>query len=101
MKPHRALIKLLIVLLLFAQQGAFAHAVTHLGNKGTPGTEQFAHSKVCDRCASFEKISGAAPVSASTLLVLDAPFVQVLPVDYSFLPRTVTVFQGRAPPHSP
>jgi len=100
MTLHRALIKLMVVLLLFAQQGAYAHAVTHLGNKGTPGTEQFAHSKACDRCASFERISGAAPVSALKLLVLDAPYVQVLPVDYSFLPRTVAVFQGRAPPHS-
>ena len=101
MKPHRALINLMVLLLLFAQQGAYAHAITHLGNKGAPGTEQFAHSKACDRCASFERISGAAPVSAAALLVLDAPLVHVLTVDYSFLPRTVAVFQGRAPPHSP
>lgn len=97
MKAHRALIKTLIVLLLFAQQGAYAHAISHLG-PNTPAKEQFAHSKVCDRCASFEKISGAAPIGALPVLVLDAPFIQVLPVEYSFVPRTVAFFQGRAPP---
>jgi hypothetical protein len=79
MKLHRALTSLLILLLLFAQQAAYAHAISHLG-KEAPAKEQLAHSKLCDKCVSFEKISG------------------VLHVDYVFSPRTVAAFHSRAPP---
>ena len=99
MKPRRTLINLLIVLLLFTQQAAYAHAVTHLG-KEPPAREQLAHSKLCDRCVSFEKISGVAPVSAPLVLALEASFTRAPEVTYRFSPPTVVAFQGRAPPTS-
>ena len=99
MKLHRALNSLLILLLLFAQQAAFAHAISHLG-KEPPAKEQLAHSKLCDKCVSFEKISGVAPASVPALVSLDLVFAQPPHVDYVFSPRTVAAFHSRAPPFS-
>ena len=97
MNIRRALHSLLIPLLLFAQQAAYAHAVTHLA-KEPPAKEQLPHSKLCDKCVSFEKISGVAPSSVSVLVSLDLPFTQPAHVDYVFSPRTVAAFHSRAPP---
>ncbi|MEO8159459.1 MAG: hypothetical protein ABI648_16800 [Betaproteobacteria bacterium] len=97
MKLHRVLNGLLILLLLFAQQAAYAHAITHLG-KNAPAKEQLAHSKLCDKCVSFEKISGVAPTSVPVIVSIDLFFAQPLHADYVFSPRTVAAFHSRAPP---
>ena len=97
MKRHRFLNGLLILLLLFAQQAAYAHAVSHLG-KEPPAKERLAHSKLCDKCVSFEKLSGIAPASVPVLVLRDVSFVQPSPAHYSFLPRSVAPFHSRAPP---
>ena len=97
MKLHRSLTSLLILLMLFAQQAAYAHAISHLG-KEVPAKEQLAHSKLCDKCVSFEKISGVAPASVLAVLPLEFVFAQPLHVDYVFSPRTVAAFHSRAPP---
>ena len=97
MKLHRVLNGLLILLLLLAQQAAYAHAISHLG-KQPPAKEQLAHSKLCDKCVSFEKISGVAPASVPAFVSLDLIFAQPLHADYLFSPRTVAAFHSRAPP---
>src|SRR5260221_2330193 len=97
MKLHRVLYSLLILLLLFAQQAAYAHAISHL-SKEPPAKEQLAHSKLCDKCVSFEKISGVAPANVPALLSLELLFAQLLHVDYVFSPHTVAAFHSRAPP---
>lgn len=97
MKPRRLLVPLLALLLLFAQQAAYAHSVTHLG-KEPPAKEQLAHSKLCDKCVSFEKISGAAPASAPVLVSLDLKFAQPAQADHGSSPRAVAAFRSRAPP---
>ena len=97
MKLHRALTSLLILLLLFAQQAAFAHAISHLV-KEAPAKEQVAHSKLCDKCVSFEKISGVAPASALAVFLPGHVFAQLLQADRVFSPRTVVSFHSRAPP---
>ncbi|HEX4985232.1 MAG TPA: hypothetical protein VFV71_04080 [Burkholderiales bacterium] len=97
MKPHRALIHLLVLLLLFVQQAAFAHAISHLG-KNAPAKEQLAHSKLCDKCLSFEKVSGATPVGAPAPIAPAPAFQPPRQADYAFVVRTAVVFHGRAPP---
>lgn len=97
MKLHRILNGLLILLLLFAQQAAYAHAISHLG-KEPPANERLAHSKLCDKCVSFEKISGMAPTNIAILVSLDLVFAQLLHVDYVYSPRTGAAFHSRAPP---
>lgn len=100
MKRHRFLNGMLILLLLFAQQAAYAHAVSHLG-KEPPAKERLAHSKLCDKCVSFEKLSGIAPASVPVLVSREVSFVRPLPAGYSFLPHAVAAFHSRAPPQSP
>ena len=97
MKLNRGFHALLILLLLFAQQAAFAHAISHLG-KELPAKERLAHSKLCDKCVSFEKISGFVPNSVCVLVSLNPFFAQPLSVDSIFSPRTVAAFHSRAPP---
>jgi len=97
MKLNRAFNALLILLLLFAQQAAYAHAISHLG-KEPPAKERLAHSKLCDKCVSFEKVSGVAPASVPVLVSLNLAFAQPLSVDYAFSPLTVAAFHSRAPP---
>src|ERR1700704_1345410 len=94
MKLHRILNSLLVVLLLFAQQAAYAHAISHLGKE--PSKEQLAHSKLCDKCVGFEKISGVAPAALPAVLSLELIFARPLRADYGFSPRTVTSFHSRA-----
>ena len=97
MKLHRVLTGLLILLLLYAQQAAYAHAISHLG-KEPPAKEQLAHSKLCDKCVSFEKIAGVAAANAPALLPLEFLFTQQPRAGYAFNPRTVAAFHSRAPP---
>jgi len=97
MKFHRALNGLLILLLLYAQQAAYAHAISHLGREA-PVNEQLAHSKLCDKCLSFEKIAGMGPASVPVLAGLELQFFRQSQPVYGFTARTTTAFHSRAPP---
>ena len=97
MKPQRLFLALLAALLLFAQQVAYAHTVSHLGGE-PPAKEQLGHAQLCGKCVSFEKLSSAAPAGVATVfsLALDCapPASDALP----HRPRTVVPFHSRAPP---
>jgi hypothetical protein len=97
MKLHRALITLLIPLLLFAQQAAYAHAISHLG-KQPPPQERLAHSKLCDKCVGFEKLAHAATFHAHSQLALSRSYSQPLASTYRFQPRFFAAFNSRGPP---
>lgn len=96
MKPHRTLLALLI-LLLFAQQAAYAHAISHWGNQA-PAKEQLAHSKLCDKCVGFEKLAGVAPANPPVLAGPALLFSQPARPLYRFSARTLAAFHSRAPP---
>lgn len=97
MKRQRFLLALLTFLLLFAQQAAYAHAVSHLGKEPAP-KEQLGHAQLCGKCVSFEKLSCAAPASVAPLLSLSLVFSQPAAPEQSFQPVTVVAFNSRAPP---
>lgn len=97
MKLRRVLVVLLSLLLLAAQQTVFAHGVTHTG-KPPPPKEQLAHSNLCAKCVSFEKLTHAAPGGAPAILPLDLIFQQPAGARYFFRPRQVAAFHSRAPP---
>jgi hypothetical protein len=97
MKLRRALVVLLSLLLLAAQQAVFAHGVTHRG-KPPPPKEQLAHSNLCGKCVSFEKLAHAVPGGGAAVLSLDLTFQQPVGHRYFFLPRQVAAFHSRAPP---
>ena len=97
MKLQRYLLALLTFLLLFAQQAAYAHAVSHLG-KEPPPKEQLGHAQLCGKCVNFEKLSSAAPAGVAALLLLSAVFAQPSESGQSFRPVAVAAFNSRAPP---
>jgi hypothetical protein len=97
MKPRRILFGLLTLLLLSAQQAVLAHGVTHTG-KPPPAKEQLAHSNLCGKCVSFEKLAHAAHGGPAAFLPLDLIFQQPVGARYSFSPRQVAAFHSRAPP---
>jgi len=99
MKPHLTLGKIVVMLLLFAQQGAYAHAITHIATQA-PAKEQLAHSKACSTCASFESISGVAPASVPESFVLPGAMPSVALAGKGFQPLAVSFFQSRAPPYT-
>lgn len=96
---RRAHFVLLTLLLLFAQQAALGHAVSHIG-KQPPSKELLVHSNLCDHCASFAKVLYAAPGNGTALLQLDLAFAQPAAADYVLEPRTVAAYHSRAPPSS-
>ncbi len=97
MKLRRLLFGLLTLLLLSAQQAALAHGVSHTG-KPPPAKEQLAHSKLCGKCVSFEKLTHVVPGGAAAVLPLELIFQQLLGARYFFGPRQVAAFHSRAPP---
>jgi hypothetical protein len=98
MKPQRLFLALLAALLLFAQQAAYAHAVSHLAGGEPPPKEQLGHAQLCGKCISFEKLSAAAPTSLAAPVSLPLHFAQPVDVVRVFRPATVAAFQSRAPP---
>ena len=97
MKLQRFLLALLTFLLLFAQQAAYAHGVSHLGKEPSP-KEQLGHAQLCGKCVSFENLSSAAPASVAPLLFLSVDFAQPAEPQLLFRPVTVAAFNSRAPP---
>jgi hypothetical protein len=97
MKLRRLLFGLLTLLLLSAQQAGLAHGVTHTG-KPLPAKEQLAHSNLCGKCASFEKLAYAVPGGGTAILPLDLIFQQPVGAQYFFRPHQVAAFYSRAPP---
>ena len=100
MTLRRVLIAVLPLLLLFAQQEAFAHLIWHASQK-VPSKEHHAHTKLCDKCVSIEKVSYAPPSSSVKFLPLELVFAQHAEADYVFSPRVVAAFHSRAPPVLP
>jgi hypothetical protein len=97
MKLQRLLFALLTALLLFAQQGALAHAVTHLDSQ-VPAKEQLGHNQLCGKCVSFEKLSAAAPFSLAASLAVTRFFAPPDARTNSFRAVAVVAFRSRAPP---
>ncbi|MGQ0577492.1 MAG: hypothetical protein ACT4PQ_01110 [Betaproteobacteria bacterium] len=97
MKLRRLLFGLLTLLLLSAQHAALAHGVSHTG-KPPPAKEQLAHSNLCGKCVSFEKLTHAVAGSTAAFLSLDLVFQQPCGARYFFRPRQVAAFHSRAPP---
>jgi hypothetical protein len=98
MKPQRLLLALLAALLLFAQQAAYAHAVSHLGGGEPPPKDQLGHAQLCGKCVSFEKLSAAALPGVAVFVSAVLQFAQPVEIERSFRPLAVVAFQSRAPP---
>lgn len=87
----------LVFSLLFAQQGGFAHELSHAGSS-QQSEKQLPHSKACDQCGAYSQV-GAGAVSQG--IRFDPP--EYSGVAYSFLDvvhlaRHFSSHHSRAPP---
>lgn len=92
----------LAFLLLFAQQGAALHALSHLadGRAGQSQQEkQLPHSPACDKCVVYAGVASAVASSASPFTVPGAVPVFVAITFLLFLSAPLRPYYSRGPPH--
>lgn len=90
---------LLVFTLLFAQQGAMSHGISH--TLAQQSQDQSApHDSQCELCAAYAHI-GSAVGSSDVHFALDASANTVAPTYApSFCYNTFSAFAARAPPYS-
>ena len=98
MTARRSLPILLALALLFAQQAAVVHALSHL-DPGTQPKDGLVHTTLCAKCSTFGQLSSVLPPSVTIDLDRPSSAPQISAADRSIARRTVTAFRSRAPPH--
>lgn len=58
--------------LLFAQQGGFAHELSHFAHDASQTGKQLPHSKACEQCATYSQLGTGA---VSQAVPFDLPVV--------------------------
>jgi hypothetical protein len=91
---------LLSLLLVFAQQGAVAHEISHYGDGQSQGSKQSPADKFCEKCLTFAQIAGAVhaepPVLALALLTYD--YIPQAPA--AVIAAEAPAYRSRDPPFS-
>jgi hypothetical protein len=99
MNWRRVFLPFLAALLLSAQQGAFAHALSHLADFRPAGQEKHApHSPACEKCVEYAGV-GSALAASSFAIAAPPDGVAAAPRPFAsaagvFLPA----YRSRAPP---
>ncbi len=96
MTASRTLPLLLALTLLFAQQAAQAHELSHLG-PDTP-KDGISHTTLCAKCSTFGQLSSIVPTGVVISFDPTASALLLTTVDFRSVRRTTTAFQSRAPP---
>lgn len=92
---------MLSALLLFGQQGAAMHALSHLAESRPAHSEQdknLPHSPVCDKCVVYAGIGAAAPSSPPLFAALDAASILFAVPFRLFFSPALRSYLSRAPP---
>ena len=82
---------LLPAVLLFSQQAAMAHLVSHLGDNAAETSKSLAHKRLCEGCLAIEKLLHIPGVKEYRVIVLqgeDVPEPTPLSDLVSIDPRT-------------
>ncbi len=88
---------LLVVALLFAQQGAVVHGISHILAEHSQN-QSLPHDKHCDLCSTYAQI-GCAIGSNQIHFDFASSFAEARPVQTaSFHSSSFTAFAARAPP---
>lgn len=100
-RSRHLLFLLLAFALLFAQQGAAIHALSHLSeplSSTSPQDKHLPHSSPCDKCVAYAGIGSA--VAASELLIpsVTAHLLPVAAIQPTLLSQPARPYQARAPP---
>ena len=91
--------------LLFAQQGAALHALSHLaeGVPGAPAQSQqekhLPHSLTCDQCIAYAGIGSAAVSSPLAFDGSNAVAILAATVFFLIFASPLRAYRSRAPPH--
>ena len=98
----RTLYSLFLALaLLFAQQGAAWHALSHVN--GAPSHSQqdqkLPHGEQCTKCAAFSQLGAAFTSEAPIIDLATFTAVPPLPVAPQLYRLSLQAYQSRAPPH--
>jgi len=89
---QRAVLAVLFVLLLvFGQQGAAVHAISHLADLQSQQQDQAPHSPACDECVVYAGLSSGIPGAEFHLPALSQ----------AFIPHPLPQPAGAATAHSP
>ncbi|MEO1767359.1 hypothetical protein [Thiobacter aerophilum] len=89
---------LLAAALLFAQQGGFVHALSHLHGSRAPAEKQLPHSPACEQCVAHAPL-GAGLTPQPLLFAPASPVPLAVPAPaQGFSPRFFTATRSRAPP---
>jgi len=91
------------VVLLFAQQDAYRHALTHLetpaaAGKFAEGGKGLAHGKTCDKCIVFAGIDSTAVASQPILEIQRGPIESSPAPAAAFHSEVASHYLSRAPP---
>lgn len=89
-----------VVALLFAQQAALAHGISHYLSDKAPLQQDkpLPHLKVCDKCIAYAGINGALHSDSPIFLLHDADAGLFASVAHPFFSLSFLAFCPRAPP---
>ncbi|GAO37213.1 hypothetical protein SCT_2631 [Sulfuricella sp. T08] len=91
----------LAFVLLFAQQGAVLHALSHFAD-GVPTQSQqdkhLPHSPACDKCVVYAGIGGAAPSSPPVFTIQEAATMLAAVFFLLFFSAPLRTYLSRGPP---
>jgi hypothetical protein len=91
----------LAFVLLFAQQGAALHALSHLADSVPAQSQQekhLPHSPACDKCVVYAGIGSAAPSSPSTFFAEETTVILAAVLFLLFFSAPFYSYLSRAPP---
>jgi len=88
----------LIFALLIAQQGGFAHALSHLHQKSPLHDTQVPQGKACSACGLFAQAGNGAVGTAAIVAPLGRSAGAMPHLEQGFQPSPLRRFLSRAPP---
>lgn len=100
-RPQLLLFLLLAFALLFAQQGAAIHALSHLGeplSSHSQQDKQLPHSPACDKCVVYAGVGTALASSALAIPSAVARIPHLATTSPALLTQPARLYHARAPP---
>ncbi len=91
----------LAFVLLFAQQGAVLHALSHLADSVPSQSQQekhLPHSPACDKCVAYAGIGGATPSSPPVFTTPETTIILAAVLLLLFFSAPQRTYLSRAPP---
>jgi hypothetical protein len=91
----------LIFTLLFVQQGAFSHALSHLSDAPASQTGQdkkLPHNGQCTKCAEYAQIASGIPSHFTPLIIQQVEVGHTIILPSAFTSRSFFPYSSRAPP---